>query len=76
MLKELLDEVKAARRAEAAEKRHRDRIKQLLVDVRLQRPDLTVADIEEEIGRFYDRASISRFTAGAVKAAKDALAQS
>ena len=69
-MKELLDEVKAARRAEAADKRHRDRIKQLLVDVRVQRPDLTVADIEEQIGRYYDRATISRITAEAVREAR------
>ena len=71
MVKDLLDEVKAARRADAASRRHRDRIRQLLVDVRLQRPDLTVADIEAMIGRFYDRATISRFTAAAVKDARE-----
>lgn len=76
MLKELLDEVKAARRAEAADKRHRERIKQLLIEVRLQRPELTVADIEEQIGRYYDRATISRYTAGAVRAHKAAQAES
>jgi hypothetical protein len=64
---ELLAEVKAARRARTAEKRHTDRVKELLVEVRVQRPDLGVADIEEMIGRFYDRATISRITVPAIR---------
>lgn len=76
MLDELLDEVKAARRTKAADKRHRERIKELLIRVRLERPNLTVADIEERIGRFYDRATISRITADAVKDHKAAQAES
>lgn len=72
MLKELLDEVRAAREAETADKARRDRIKKLLVDVRLQRKDLTVVDIEAQIERYYDRATISRITAPAVRAAKAA----
>lgn len=76
MLKELLDEVKAARRAEAADKQRRARIRQLLIDVRLQRPELSVADIEEMIGRFYDRATISRYTSKAVQAERSRRAGS
>lgn len=67
MVDELLAEVKAARRAQASEKRHTDRVKALLVEVRLKRPDLGIADIETMIGRFYDRATISRITFPALK---------
>lgn len=63
----MLAEVKAARRAQASEKRHTDRVKALLVEVRLKRPDLGIADIEAMIGRFYDRATISRITFPALK---------
>ena len=64
---ELLAEVKAARRAEATRKRHADRVKELLVTVRRERPELSVVDIEAMIGRFYDRATISRITAPAMR---------
>lgn len=59
---QLLAEVRAARRADAARERHTRRIKELLVQVRRERPDLGLADIEELIGRYYDRATISRET--------------
>ena len=59
---ELLAEVQAARETEAALKDHTDQIKALLVKVRLERPDLGLADIEAMIGRYYDRATISRVT--------------
>ena len=59
---ELLAEVKAARRADLARKRHTERVKELLVQVRRENPKLKVADLEEMIGRFYDRATISRIT--------------
>lgn len=72
MVEELLAEVKAARRAQASEKRHTDRVKALLVEVRLKRPDLGVADIEEMIGRFYDRATISRITVPLLRERKQA----
>lgn len=62
MVQELLAEVRAARRAQAAAERHTDNVKELLVKVRLERPDLGLADIEEMIDRFYDRATISRIT--------------
>jgi hypothetical protein len=68
---ELLAEVKAARRATDARKRHTARIKELLIQVRLSDPDLTVADLEAKIGRFYDRATISRITFPAIKGAAD-----
>jgi hypothetical protein len=59
---DLLAEVRAARRAGAALKRHNDRIKELLVQVRREHPELGLADIEEKIDRYYDRATISRVT--------------
>jgi hypothetical protein len=65
---ELLAEVKAARRADSARKRHTERVKELLVQVRRDRPDLSVVEIEDMIGRFYDRSTISRMTASVVKA--------
>ena len=68
---ELLAEVRAARRADSARKLHTDRIKALLVRVRLENPDLKVADLEERIGRYYDRATISRITVPALKAASE-----
>lgn len=62
MVDELLAEVRAARRSKAALDRHNKRIDQLLVEVRRQRPDLGLADIEEKIDRYYDRGTISRKT--------------
>jgi len=61
-VEELLAEVKAARRADSARRRHTDRIKELLIQVRRERPDLSVVEIEDMIGRFYDRSTISRLT--------------
>ena len=71
-MEELLAEVRAARLADTARKTHRDKIKELLIKVRLEEPDLTVADLEERIGRFYDRATISRITYPAIKGARPA----
>jgi hypothetical protein len=59
---ELLAEVKAARRADIALQRHTDRVKELLIQVRRENPDLKLADLETRIGKFYDRATISRIT--------------
>jgi hypothetical protein len=76
-MEELLAEVRAARRAEAALDRHARRVKALLIDVRLEAlregKSLKIADLEASIGKFYDRATISRYTADAVKAAKAEL---
>lgn len=63
---ELLAEVKAARRTGAAHERHHERVKQLLVQVRQERPDLGLADIEAMIDRYFDRATISRITVPAL----------
>lgn len=65
---ELLAEVRAARRAQKAARTHADRVKELLIQVRLQKPEMNVVEIEEKIGRFYDRATISRITSPAIKA--------
>ena len=73
-MEELLAEVKAARRADTAQKRRTERIKALLVQVRSENPKLKLADLEAKIGKFYDRATISRVTADAVKAAREASA--
>jgi len=67
---DLLAEIRAERRAESASKARRERIKGLLVQVRLDNPGLKVADLEEKIGRFYDRATISRITYPAIEAAR------
>jgi hypothetical protein len=62
-MNELLAEVRAARRTEKTLERHTDRIKELLIEVRRQNPKLKVHELEEMIGRYYDRATISRVTA-------------
>ncbi len=62
MVDDLLTEVRAARRTGAAHERHHARVKELLVKVRRERPDLGLADIEELIDRYFDRATISRIT--------------
>jgi hypothetical protein len=59
---DLLTEVRAARRTGAAYERHNARVKELLVKVRRERPDLGLADIEELIDHYFDRATISRIT--------------
>jgi hypothetical protein len=64
---ELLAEVKAARRADNARKRHIARIKELLIQVRRENPKVGPADLERMIDVFYDRATISRFTAPALR---------
>jgi hypothetical protein len=63
---ELLAEVKAARRTGAAHERHHGRVKELLIQVRRERPDLGLADIEALIDRYFDRATISRLTVPAL----------
>jgi hypothetical protein len=63
---DLLAEVKAARAADAAAKMHTGRIKELLIRLRREQPGLTLPEIEDMIGRYYDRATISRVTAEAI----------
>ena len=70
MVDELLAAVDEARAAdEAARARHAD-VKELLVRVRREKPALTLAEIEEKIGRYYDRGTISRVTAPALGLSK------
>ena len=66
VVEELLAEVEAARQASAAHDRHHARVKELLVEVRRDRRDLGPADIEELIGRYFDRGTISRITVPAL----------
>lgn len=70
MEQELLDEVAAARAAEKAREEHSARVRELLIQLRTERPDMRLYEIEELIDRFYERASISRFTAHALPKGK------
>jgi hypothetical protein len=64
MVDELVREAKAALRAEAVAKKHRDRVKELLPVVRAEAVDeYGPAKLEELIGKLYDRGTISRLTA-------------
>ena len=71
MVDELLKEARAAKRAEAAYKRHAANVKKLLPIVRAEDVDkYGPAVLEEMIGKLYDRGSISRWTAEAVGRSK------
>jgi len=59
---ELLAEVKAAREALAEHERHHERVKELMVRARLEKPEIGPADLEELTGKYMDRATISRIT--------------
>jgi hypothetical protein len=64
MVDELAREAKAALRAEAVAKKHRDRVKELLPIVRAEDVDkYGPAALEALIGKLYDRGTISRLTA-------------
>lgn len=67
----LLAEVRAEVRAQKASAARLERIRRLLIEVRLADPTMKVADLEERIGKFYDRATISRITYPAIKAAAE-----
>jgi hypothetical protein len=73
MLDELVAEARAAKRAEAAYRRHRRRVRELLPVVRVQE-NLGPLELEEMIGKVYDRGTISRLTARAAGTSKDARA--
>jgi len=76
MVDELVAEARAARRAEAAYRRHADRVKELLPIVRAEDVEkYGPAVLEEMIGKLYDRGTISRLTADAVGTSKRARAQ-
>ena len=72
---ELLAEVKAARRADTARRRHIARIKELLIQGRRENPKLGPADLERRIDVFYDRATISRITTPALREHADSPAE-
>ena len=64
MVDELVREARAAKRAEAAYRRHAERVKELLPVVRAEDVDkYGPAVLEELIGKLYDRGTISRLTA-------------
>lgn len=62
---ELVAEARAANEAKAAYERHIGRVRELLPVARVERPDLTVVELEKLIERAYDRGTISRITAEA-----------
>lgn len=71
MVDELVAAAKAAKRAEAAYKRHADRVKELLPVVRAENvKKYGPAELEQMIGKLYDRGTISRLTAEAVGTSK------
>lgn len=62
MIDELVAAVATARTSgEKADADH-ERVKELLVRARLERPDLGPADLEELTGKYMDRSTISRIT--------------
>ena len=65
MLDELVAEAAAANEAKAVYEKHIARVRELLPVVRVEKPELTVVELEEKIGRAYDRGTISRLTAKA-----------
>lgn len=77
MVDELVREARAALRAEAVAKKHRDRVKELLPVVRAEDVDeYGPAKLEELIGKLYDRGTISRLTAEHVGRSKKKPAES
>lgn len=70
MVEELKAAVARARKADATADECHGEVKRLLVEVRRLKPDMSLPDIEIEIERYYDRASISRFTAPALGLSK------
>jgi hypothetical protein len=67
---ELVAEARAANEAKAAYEKHIRRVRELLPVVRVQKPELTVVEIERLTGRAYDRGTISRLTAEAAGTAR------
>jgi hypothetical protein len=59
---ELVAAVATARASTAKADADHQRVKDLLVQARIQRPDLGPADLEELTGKYMDRAVISRVT--------------
>lgn len=63
MVDELVAAVERARQADKAADDAHAEVKSLLVEVRRLKPGMSLPDIEVTIGRYYDRATISRHTA-------------
>lgn len=70
MLDELVAEAKAANEHKRLYEQHIARVRELLPVARVQRPDLSVVDLEAKIERAYDRGTISRLTAEAAGTAR------
>lgn len=70
VVEELIAEARAAKEHKAAYDEHIGKVRELLVTVRRERPSLTVVEIEDMIGKVYDRGTISRLTAEAIGTAK------
>lgn len=70
---ELVAAAKAAKRAEAARDRYMKRVRELLPEVRVKE-NLGPLELEELIGKLYDRGTISRLTADAAGTSKSARA--
>ena len=64
VVNDLLEAVQAARTSKAAHERDHQRVIDLLVEVRRQKgEELGIGELEEMIGKYMDRATISRKTA-------------
>ena len=75
MVDELVAEAKAAKRAEAAYRRHMERVRLLLPQVRAEDvKKYGPATLEEMIGKVYDRGTISRLTAEAAGTSRKSAA--
>jgi hypothetical protein len=67
---ELIAEAQAAKEHKAAYDKHIGRVRELLITIRKERPELSVVQLEEMIGKVYDHGTISRRTAGPIGTAK------
>jgi hypothetical protein len=70
VLDELVAEARAANVHKAAYDKHIGRVRELLPILRVQRPEMSVVEIEAAIERAYDRGTISRYTAEAAGTAR------
>lgn len=70
MVDELKAAVEAARASRAQADQDNKRVKELLIRTRKERPALKIPEIEDLIGRYFDRTTISRVTAEAIGTSK------
>jgi hypothetical protein len=75
LLDELKREVARQRRADKISAARLERIRGLMVRIRVE-DDMRIPDLEEAVDRFWDRATISRKTSDEVAAHKQAARQS